>query len=130
MKKYKKSFIHANKYVWLIAISMSISGLAVTGCTSTGNNLPCYKGRVVNELGVEPYSCTYVVRIEGGKIGETWEGIENCVHVINLPEEAQKKGAILFFSSFEEAEGIICNGFVNPPPKSIKIINYSLEKCI
>jgi len=52
------------------------------------------------------------------------------VHIINLPEEAQKKGAILFFSSFEETEGIICNSFVKPSPKSIEVINPSLEKCI
>jgi len=65
MKKDKKTFIHANKCLGLIAISMSILGQAITGCTST-NDLPCYKGTGVNELGIEPYSCTYLVRIEGG----------------------------------------------------------------
>ncbi len=112
-----------------MAIYISILAQVITGCTSI-DQPPCYKGTVVNDRDKEPYDCTYVVKIEGGKIGETWRGIKNCVHIINLPEEAEKKGAVIFFSDFDESGGIICNALGAAPPKSIEIINYSFEKCI
>lgn len=110
----------------VLKITWSFVLLNLTSCdkntlTVTG----CYKATVI------AFDCAYIVKVEGGSIGETWHGTENCVTISNLPSKVRQIGSTLYFASYGPGSGPFCTAdrSYDYPRITISIDNYSLTNC-
>ena len=109
----------------ITALSFLLALCCLTGCEKNTPSASCYKATVVG------FDCVYIVKVEGGNIGETWRGIQHCVTVSNLPSEAKQIGGMLYFTSYGPGSGPFCTAdkSYDYPRTTIELLNYSKTDC-